>query len=1324
MNFPRAVGGRTTSTGSGYNNLNESFTSSGGAFGFAATSSSSLALSGTRDNIRRQMKTMLNSIFARFPQLFVESVLRICRDKQSILPSLLETLASLEKAKPEIVLRCVAVAFEKELSCSVGSNKNKTRTASSKEVPREVSSAKNDHADSSIEAAFTTHNEDPTTLTGRPTTSNLRNYQHGTSGTRASTTQDGSTSSRGPNVAQETTPVSSCIPPNEENLLLYFLYSYMSHCSRGLSSLEILWKSVARIATAAVKHSKQPVTMLWVLSLIQLCDGITQRNLAVNARRSKTGRNTTSNGSALQQPILYEQQIFDQLDIRRFRKDVTALVVFLIGLVAMEQPTELLSGSTSSSLRNKEHTTSEAHHLLHPPLPPQLEMTREYDGAQKKFWHQKTLQARSRVQTPGVSSTSGAGVEIKDGKDPRQQLNSNNKILKTAGASTSSSNLDMLNKHKSVSCLPCAGPGGTFGSRGNTNFDRSPDEAATVHPVKTASSSGAHLDLSWMVQQLQQKQTTRGPHQTLVASSSPSAPSAPPPPLPARDQLAICSLRFLIVFLCDVNECSSTQTRFGTLFLDALLYSSKYCSLVHSVTHNELQYLKIDKGTTKLFQEEWVYLLLTSVANLPFDLYRESILKTKLNKTLVSAVNSPNFFALNVSTARSLRCWAEIVGELLLYFHAEQLGFPTGSGAGGTSGSEEERDEQCYARTRTSRGAGVEENCGTIGELQQRGTAMGSKQNSFSFSSASREQQQHLQRIEVSSFNRNNGNSVGLLNGGTPGRNIGNRVAKSHTSLLGDIEDDFEDIRTTPENFLLEDESPEQILSAQHRPQEGLMQQLHRVPARKIKSRHQKQRAEVLANDGQVQLLFQICWPSKTSLLQSVEQDRAQRLQFLRRLCFVLYAGAENQFASELRDIMDKLSECLQTVANSDLQLGGGGATGGVGNPRNFFSNTSYMPEEHEFISGAYNSSSSTYNDYYDDNDAVRTCVGPSNAIPSPQVLSKTARYFSELRSEVLFVIRMLLLKMSPRYLTPCWPMILAELIGVFSSLSTNCLAVVPPQIVANSRSGREGDGIANQENQPKTSYPKYYLDIDQKQVLAALKLVDMAGLLDLEEYTLHSWMFQPIGCKTSSNLRADGGGGSSSGLNSSTAAEINYSHKDLAADLHGNNKLKKFRPFSVTLKRLLDKAANPDFGEQELSSTASTVSKSTSIYAQSAASSKVSSGVAGRGELQDNSSSTSSENSNQFSQGQGVINAKGQNVCIDKDTRLSDACRVLNDASIHTILARQRITHETRMRLAARDFLPANAPETPDFEAREYLSKMEMFYVALGSTTMSAGFG
>ena len=80
---------------------------------------------------------------------------------------------------------------------------------------------------------------------------------------------------------------------------------------------------------------------------------------------------------------------------------------------------------------------------------------------------------------------------------------------------------------------------------------------------------------------------------------------------------------------------------------------------------------------------------------------------------------------------------------------------------------------------------------------------------------------------------------------------------------------------------------------------------------------------------------------------------------------------------------------------------------------------------------------------------------------------------------KVLLLLRVLILKMSPRYLTPAWPQILAELICVLSNTrNATVTAIGEKTTLGNLRLGNE---------------------VESTLVLAALKLVDMAGLLDLE---------------------------------------------------------------------------------------------------------------------------------------------------------------------------------------------------------------------------------
>merc|ERR1712085_153300 len=141
--------------------------------------------------------------------------------------------------------------------------------------------------------------------------------------------------------------------------------------------------------------------------------------------------------------------------------------------------------------------------------------------------------------------------------------------------------------------------------------------------------------------------------------------------------------------------------------------------------------------------------------------------------------------------------------------------------------------------------------------------------------------------------------------------------------------------------------------------------------------------------------------------------------------------------------------------------------------------------------------------------------------------------------------------------------------------------------------------------------------NLDTELVLAALKLINMAGLLDLEEFTLHQWMFHRTAQPAPQSL--------------TPTAPVE----------------KRFRPFSLTLKqrfekRLIQLGVPPE---------------------------SISAGLVGGG----------------------------------KTMELYESCRMLNDTSIQTILARQSISTQARQDIVARDFLQTHA-KRPIFETDKYI--------------------
>jgi len=122
------------------------------------------------------------------------------------------------------------------------------------------------------------------------------------------------------------------------------------------------------------------------------------------------------------------------------------------------------------------------------------------------------------------------------------------------------------------------------------------------------------------------------------------------------------------------------------------------------------------------------------------------------------------------------------------------------------------------------------------------------------------------------------------------------------------------------------------------------------------------------------------------------------------------------------------------------------------------------------------------------------------------------------LHLETLLYIRVLLLKTTPGFLTPVWPVVLAELIKILTQSS----------------------GVAR--NTQAGSNEQWEL------CLAALKVADTASLLEIDEFHLHQWMFMP-------DLQ-----GTPSALAPAAAPD------SMPSEANGGGHLAEFQPFSVRL--------------------------------------------------------------------------------------------------------------------------------------------------------------
>ena len=250
----------------------------------------------TKETIRKQMRHILNTILAKFPQLFIDSVLKICKDmhevvvarREVVFSSLLEILGTLDMATPEVVLRSTVSAFEEQIGVPSAGSSCTLRIRESCIM----------HFLYSYVSASTDHCAGGSSSSGVSSTANAGGAGGAVSGGGGAPSGGGGATSPAAGATNE-----SYFSPQGGA-------GGGSRVSAVTIPLSVLWKHVARIVSATAGYSKQPMTVLWTLSLIQLADAITHTR--------NQGKKTKFDLSAC-------------MDVRQFKKDVAMLVQSVVG---------------------------------------------------------------------------------------------------------------------------------------------------------------------------------------------------------------------------------------------------------------------------------------------------------------------------------------------------------------------------------------------------------------------------------------------------------------------------------------------------------------------------------------------------------------------------------------------------------------------------------------------------------------------------------------------------------------------------------------------------------------------------------------------------------------------------------------------------------------------------------------------------------------------------------------------------------------------------------------------------------------------------------
>ncbi|CBZ54720.1 putative dopey, N-terminal domain-containing protein [Neospora caninum Liverpool] len=117
------------------------------------------------------------------------------------------------------------------------------------------------------------------------------------------------------------------------------------------------------------------------------------------------------------------------------------------------------------------------------------------------------------------------------------------------------------------------------------------------------------------------------------------------------------------------------------------------------------------------------------------------------------------------------------------------------------------------------------------------------------------------------------------------------------------------------------------------------------------------------------------------------------------------------------------------------------------------------------------------------------------------------------LTEQVFLCVRVLLLRLSSSALTPVWPILLTELIKVFSSATSASVVLSPPSSASSPFPSAlpafpSSALMPHAAQVPPSAHTCSGANPSLSLLLAALKVVDVAALLDLPEFHLYQWMF------------------------------------------------------------------------------------------------------------------------------------------------------------------------------------------------------------------------
>ncbi|KAK1940346.1 dopey, N-terminal domain containing protein [Babesia divergens] len=135
---------------------------------------------------------------------------------------------------------------------------------------------------------------------------------------------------------------------------------------------------------------------------------------------------------------------------------------------------------------------------------------------------------------------------------------------------------------------------------------------------------------------------------------------------------------------------------------------------------------------------------------------------------------------------------------------------------------------------------------------------------------------------------------------------------------------------------------------------------------------------------------------------------------------------------------------------------------------------------------------------------ACRNDTFASNIATIIERLTDNCRAFDDdnLRAKTLLVMRVLLIKMSQKYLTVLWPVLLSELIKVFEKENRAVMDTGSSQHNSLTEKGSDSAEEHNQEEAANTGASRYIL------LKEALKIIDVAYALGLNDFLIYQWMF------------------------------------------------------------------------------------------------------------------------------------------------------------------------------------------------------------------------